>query len=136
VRAESIINHNGVIGNTTEEIHKGLEMRDRVNKTCILNGTVITPYQMIKNGTVIFEDGKITAVGRRVHIEVPTEARIIDASRKIVTPGFIDIHIHGGKGRSVLDASAEAVNELAKFEADHGTTAFLPTQSRHPKKSF
>ncbi len=103
------------------------EEKREVNKTCILNGTMITPSKIIKNGIVIFEDGKITAVGRRDEVEAPTGAQIIDASQKIVTPGFIDIHIHGGKGRSVMDASAEALNELAKFEASHGTTAFLPT---------
>ncbi len=102
-------------------------MRDKVNKTCILNGTVITPFKTIKKGIVVFENGRITAVGKRDEGEAPTGARIIDASQKIVTPGFIDIHVHGGKGRSVMDASAEVVNELAKFEADHGTTAFLPT---------
>ena len=98
-----------------------------MNKTCILNGTVITPFRIIEKGTVIFEDGKITAVGRQDKIKTPTEARIIDASQKIVTPGFIDIHVHGGKGRSVMDASADAINELAKFKVHHGTTAFLPT---------
>jgi len=104
-----------------------LEEKREVNRFCISNGTVITPFETIENGAVIFEDGKITAVGRRDEIEVPTGARIIEASQKIVTPGFIDIHVHGGKGRSVMDASAEAVSELAKFEASHGTTAFLPT---------
>ncbi len=95
--------------------------------TVVRNGTVITPFKMIRNGTVVFEDGKITSAGRRDEIEAPTGARVIDASQKVVTPGFIDIHVHGGKGRSVMEASAEAVNELAKFETDHGTTAFLPT---------
>jgi N-acetylglucosamine-6-phosphate deacetylase len=95
--------------------------------TVVRNGTLITPFRIIKNGTVVFEDGKITAVGPRDEIETSTGARMIDASQKVVTPGFTDIHIHGGKGRSVMDTSAEAVNELAKFEASHGTTAFLPT---------
>ena len=107
-----------------------------MNRTCILNGMVITPFRMIENGTVIFEDGKITAVGRRDEIEAPTGARIIDASHKVVTPGFIDIHVHGGKGRSVMDASAEAVNYLAKFEADHGITAFLPTTISASQKTL
>ena len=102
-------------------------MRGGVNKTCILNGMVITPFRVIQNGAVVFEDGKITDVGRGDEIEAPTGAQIIDASGKIVTPGFIDLHVHGGKGRSVMEASAESLKELARFEASHGTTAFLPT---------
>ena len=103
--------------------------------TVVRNGRVITPFKMIENGIVIFEDKKITAVGRKDEIEVPSGARIINASQKMVTPGFINIHVHGGKGRSAMDASTEAVNELAKFEANHGTTAFLPaTISASQKK--
>jgi N-acetylglucosamine-6-phosphate deacetylase len=82
--------------------------------TVVRNGTLITPFRIIKNGTVVFEDEKISAVGPKDEIETLTGARIIDASQKIVTPGFIDLHVHGGRGRSVMDASAETVKELAK----------------------
>jgi len=43
---------------------------------------------VIQGGTVLMEDGLITAVGRDV--EIPAGARIIDARGKIVTPGLFD----------------------------------------------
>jgi len=95
--------------------------------TLIKNGTVITPFRTIKNGVVIFENGKITAVGGESDVKMPKEARAIDASGKIVVPGFIDVHIHGGGGRDIMDASYEAVKEIAKFVASHGTTSFVAT---------
>jgi len=95
--------------------------------TVIKNGTVITPFRTIKNGVVIFENRKITAVGRESDVKIPKGAIAIDASGKIVAPGFIDIHIHGGGGRDIMEGSYEAINEIAKFVASHGTTAFLPT---------
>ncbi len=49
---------------------------------------------VVESGTVLFVDGKITAVGPRV--EVPAGARVIDAKGKVVTPGFIDAHCHIG----------------------------------------
>lgn len=95
--------------------------------TVIKNGTVITPFRTIRNGVVIFENGKITAVGGESDVKMPKRAKVIDASGKIVAPGFIDIHIHGGGGRDIMDASYEAVKEVAKFVASHGTTSFVAT---------
>ncbi|TET20476.1 N-acetylglucosamine-6-phosphate deacetylase [Candidatus Bathyarchaeota archaeon] len=93
----------------------------------IKNGTVITPSKMIKNGVVVFKDERIITVGQEKDVETPKEAKVIDASGGIVAPGFIDIHIHGGKGTDVMDASYKAINKLARFKASHGTTAFLAT---------
>jgi N-acetylglucosamine-6-phosphate deacetylase len=104
-----------------------------VKKTGVIeNGMVITPSKIVEKGVVVFEDGKITAVGQKNRVEVPRNAKVIDASGKIVAPGFIDIHIHGGKGGDVIDASYEAVKEIAKFLARHGTTSFVPTTISAP----
>jgi len=105
-----------------------------VKKTCVIeNGMVITPSKTIERGIVAFEDGKITAVGQKNRVKVPKSAKAIDASGKIVAPGFVDIHIHGGKGRDIMDASYEAVKETAKFLVSHGTTSFVPTTISAPR---
>jgi N-acetylglucosamine-6-phosphate deacetylase len=101
--------------------------------TVIKSGTVITPFKTIENGVVIFEDGKITAVGRESDVKTPKEAKAVDASGKKVAPGFIDIHIHGGRARNVMDGSYAAINELAKFVASHGNTSFFPTTVSAPR---
>lgn len=99
-----------------------------MNETnAIVNGTIVTPFKTIPKGKVVFKDGKIVAVGGEKDVEVPKDSKIIDASRKLVAPGFIDIHVHGGGGRDIMEASYEAINEVAKYLASHGTTAFLPT---------
>ena len=46
------------------------------------------PAGKIEGGTVLIEDGKVRAVGRDV--AVPAGARRIDATGKVVTPGFMD----------------------------------------------
>lgn len=55
----------------------------------LINGTATTP---IENATVIIEGKKIKAVGQG--IEIPDEARTIDAAAKTVMPGLIDAHMH------------------------------------------
>jgi len=108
-----------------------------MKKTNIIeNGMVITPSKTIEKGVVVFEDGKITAVGQRNQLEVPKNAKVIDASGKIVAPGFVDIHVHGGKGRDVMDASYEAIEEIAKFLVSHGTTSFVPTTISAPRSGL
>jgi N-acetylglucosamine-6-phosphate deacetylase len=99
----------------------------------IKNGMVITPSKTIEKGVVVFEDGKITAVGQPNRAKVPRSAKLIDASGKIVAPGFVDIHVHGGKGRDVMDASYEAIKDIAKFLVSHGTTSFVPTTISAPR---
>ena len=60
-------------------------------KTLIYGGHVIDPANRV-NGklNILIEDGKIAWVGT----SMKEADRMIDATGKIVTPGFIDIHMH------------------------------------------
>jgi imidazolonepropionase-like amidohydrolase len=49
---------------------------------------------VIEKGTVLMRDGKIQQVG--ANVQVPSEARVIDATAKSVFPGFIDPNCHVG----------------------------------------
>lgn len=53
---------------------------------------------IIEDGTIVLEGPRIVAIGPRAGIDVPADARVIDASGKTVMPGFIDAHAHGPFG--------------------------------------
>lgn len=53
----------------------------------------------IEDGVLIVEGATIAAVGRRDDIDIPEDARRIDASGKVIMPGLICTHSHiGGAG--------------------------------------
>lgn len=91
----------------------------------ITNGVLITPYRFIRGGTVVIEDGMIRGIHER-EVNVP-DAVEIDAGGQYVSPGFIDIHVHGGGGYDFMDGTEEAFLKIAELHARYGTTALVPT---------
>ena len=57
--------------------------------------------------------------------DISTDASI--RSESILTPTFLDIHIHGAAGHDVMDATPTQLNTIASFLASKGTSHFLPT---------
>jgi len=100
----------------------------------IFNGKVITPSCIIGNGTVLVTDGKIREVSEG-NIDVPG-ATEIDAKGEYISPGFIDIHIHGGGGYDFMDNTVEAFLGIANIHAKYGTTAMLPTTLTSSKEDL
>ena len=77
------------------------------------------------NGYVAFEDGIIT----KISSDAIDCDKLYDLTGKYVSPGFIDIHTHGGGGFAFADSSAEEVIAGCDFHLKRGTTSILPTVS-------
>ena len=100
----------------------------------IINGRIITPQTIIDNGSILVTGDKITAINER-NIEA-NDAITIDAKGQYVSPGFIDIHVHGGGGHDFMDGNENAFLKIAELHAQYGTTSMLPTTLTSSKEEL
>lgn len=64
----------------------------------------------VEGGTVLIEDGRITAVGAGV--DVPDGADVVDATGRWVLPGFVEAHGHIGIAEEGAGVEGDDVNEM------------------------
>lgn len=81
-------------------------------------------------GWILCRDGKIDSMGQGEPPEAEG-AQKIDAGNRLLLPGFIDVHVHGGVGHESMDGTVEALQAMAQFYAQHGVTSFLPSTWTH-----
>ncbi|MVQ42090.1 N-acetylglucosamine-6-phosphate deacetylase [Microbacterium sp. MAH-37] len=79
---------------------------------------------IVDDAWVLFEDGRVSQLG--VGAERPEAGTVVDASEAagpgaILTPGFIDIHGHGGAG-ATFDDGVAAIRTARDMHRSHGTT--------------
>lgn len=81
---------------------------------------------------VEIEDGRIASVSARAAKDAPGGSRVIDFPGATLGPAFFDVHIHGAKGRDVMEATSTALYAMGSFLAQHGTGSFLATTVTAP----
>ncbi len=106
-----------------------------MRKNLIYNAKIITPERIIENGFLVYEDGKITQVGQNADLSA-FDCESLDAEGKYLSPGFIDIHCHGGGDADFMDGTEECFIIPAQLHAKHGTTALMPTLTTGPSEDM
>ena len=87
---------------------------------------------LFQNG-LVYLDGRFRAVslltraGKIAAVDAPPtpDCRVVDLAGKMLVPGFLDIHTHGGGGIDVNAADAEGFAAISRFFAAQGTTGWL-----------
>jgi N-acetylglucosamine-6-phosphate deacetylase len=82
---------------------------------------------------VVVEKGKIAAIEEKTH---GRRKEVIDLSENYLAPGFIDLHVHGARGRDTMEASAKAFRAICDYHASGGTTSLLLTTATAPLDSI
>lgn len=94
-----------------------------MGKTWIGNGRIVLPQEVLEQGSLLVENGRIVAVNE----PCPEGAEVVDAKGGYILPGFIDIHVHGGGDSDFMDNEVSAFHAAARAHCAHGTTAIVPT---------
>ena len=91
---------------------------------------------IIPKGSISISDGIITGIfpGAQRHPE--KDEIVIDAQGNFISPGFIDLHIHGGSGYDFLGADEKQIHDICKIHMKHGTTSIVPTIVAAPRDIF
>lgn len=91
------------------------------------NGSIFTALGRFMPADVRIEDGRIAEVAPAGSL---SGGEVLDASGKYVTPGFVDIHIHGAAGEDFcdsVDGDAKHVRAMQQYLGSQGVTSFLGT---------
>ena len=100
--------------------------------------------RIYKNAKVIFEaciqtcsiltnNGKITAIGNDFD---ETDCEVLDCTGLYLSPGFADIHVHGGGGFSAMSEDPAEIVKMCEAHAFRGTTSIVPTTLAAPIKQL
>lgn len=109
----------------------------------IVNGKIIKENKIVLNKVLVF-DNKIEGIVSYEEFDeyvrqgniAKGDLRIIDAKNNYVSPGLIDIHIHGSGGHDTMDGNIEALKGISRTIAEYGVTSFLPTTMTMEKEKI
>ncbi len=91
-----------------------------MNATLFKNGRVYWDGRF-QQGDLLVQDGKIQSFGTLA----VSDAQQVDLDGKLLIPGFMDIHTHGGDGVDVNGADKAGFCRIGRFFAAHGVTGWL-----------
>jgi N-acetylglucosamine-6-phosphate deacetylase len=91
----------------------------------IEGGKIITPFRILENHTLIVEGKKIKSILGSSE-DLPSGCRTVDAEGAWITPGFVDMHVHGGGGFDAASGETDQLIGMAEFHLSHGTTSITP----------
>jgi N-acetylglucosamine-6-phosphate deacetylase len=91
------------------------------------NARVVLPAEIIHGGIVIHNDRIAKVFAQPAKPGGFGSGESIDVGERYLSPGFIDIHIHGSAGVDVQDTNENGLARLSSFLLNRGITGYFPT---------
>ncbi|MBQ1187185.1 MAG: N-acetylglucosamine-6-phosphate deacetylase [Clostridia bacterium] len=90
----------------------------------IINGKIILKDRIVEDKALLYSNVIEGIVSPN---NIPEGAEVIDANGGYVSPGLIDLHIHGYLGKDVCDGEEESIRTISAGIVKNGVTGYLPT---------
>ena len=90
----------------------------------VVNGKIILKDRVVDGFALLFSD---VIEGILPEDKLPSDVEKIDANGGFVSPGLIDLHIHGYLGCDVCDGTKESIRTISEGIIANGVTGYLPT---------
>ena len=101
-------------------------------RTVFRNAAVYTPCRRYDPGVVVVKGRKVSYVGPEAGATLREDDCLINCRGKIVAPGFVDIHVHGGNGHEFIAPDEKAIIEATECHVRNGTTSLTPASVSIP----
>lgn len=92
----------------------------------IINAHIVSGDKTWERGYIRFDGTTIVNVGAMEDYEEGTESAL-DVRGALVTPGMIDVHIHGGYDVDTMDADVDRLRHLSQSMFAEGVTSYFAT---------
>ena len=96
----------------------------------LINGTIVLPDQKLFGHALLAVGGVIEAICPEA--QLPADVERVDAGQRLITPGLIDIHMHGAQGANFNDANPASFATVLGAAAHAGVTSVLATTATAP----
>ena len=101
--------------------------------TCFTNATLVLADCLLEDAWLLVEEGKIAQYGTGIPVDAD---EVVDCKGEYLSPGFIDVHCHGGGGGTFMSTDLESHVTAMKTHLLHGTTAMTPTATASDAKTI
>jgi N-acetylglucosamine-6-phosphate deacetylase len=99
----------------------------------LVNGIIIFPNDIVCNKALLIKNGLIHKIIDDIEVrELPKETSVIDVNGNYITPGLIDLHIHGCLGCTFNDEDKHSISKIKEYCLSNGVTSILATLSTAP----